>query len=253
MQASLIKAIGKQLTIEIPQNHLKMKSFYCSALLVVVMQFCWAQDIVRTGFPVQIVPVPVLTDSLGKIDAYIQPISKKIKIASEELNRQTLKLVEEWKQVDITPSEEFEKLVRSFNHKLAKITNNNTAGYLDSLSIRLDYIDRKILQDELVQTSDVRLALSILANDFDHAACIRRYIQERKQVLNNSLNRKPGKLEKQIASYDAKVQKIKAQFCTPLTIEIAFDDILAHDAEYQSYMQEMVLPGARYGIFGKMD
>lgn len=221
-----------------------MKCIYCSAILFFAMQFSYAQHNTRTGIPVRIVQVPVLTDSLGKINDYTQPISKKINDASKELNQETLKLVEEWRNVVKKPSIKFEKLVLTFSKKFAKITNSNTAGYIDSLSIRLGYIDRKMLQNEIVYTFDIRMALNILANEFDHATNIRNYIQQRKKGLH--------KIEKQLKEYDAKVLKIKEQFSTPLKIEIAYNEILQRDTQYQSFMQEMVLLGTRYGIFGKM-
>jgi len=223
-----------------------MKHVCCSVISLLILQFSYAQNMTSTG-------IPILTDSLGKINDYLQPIREKINRTSEELNRETLKLVEEWKNAVPQPSIQFEKLVVNFNKKYARITNSNTAEYIDSLSIRLDYIDRKMLLGELVYTFDIRTALSKLANDFDKAACIRNYIRERKHVLNNSCKRKLENLEKQLERYDVIVLKIKEQFRIPLEIETVYNDILERDVQYQSFMRENVLLGNRYGIFTRIN
>lgn len=229
------------------------------------------------GIAIRIIPVPVLNDSLGKINDYTTPISKKIANASKKLSRQTLTLAKVWKQVELRmikemqksdsnrlqelvtiPSAKFKELDLTLRRKHVKITNNQTPEYLDSLSIRLDYINRHILHGAPVNISDLRTALSILANDFDYADSIRNYIQGRSLVLNNSFKADKNyattllKLGEKLKRYDAKVVKIKERLRFPLKAEIAYNVILERDARYQSFMQEKTQLGERYGIFGRL-
>lgn len=226
---------------------------------------------------VQIRIVPTLNDSLGKINDYMKPISKKMAHASKNINYQTITLLRRWKQAELIikeeilkndsnklkelvtiPSNKLKNLELTFKEKYVKITNNKTPGYLDSLSIRLDYLNRHILHGHHVNTADLRTALYVLANDFDNADSIKNYIQGRLQVLRNSFkaNRNYTKILKSVGEslerYDIKTAQIKEKLRFSLNIETAYNKILDRDIRYQSFMKENTILGEEYGFFGKM-
>lgn len=143
--------------------------------------------------------------------------------------------------------DEIERLKRQYNEKYITLTNHDIAGYLDSLSIRLAYLDRKYLRDERLNIFDLRKTVCILQRDFDNADSIRYYIRQRSEQLNN-----PLKLEKQLRIYDTRIFRLKEQLSIPLKIEIVYDDILGRDPKYQSHMKENLNLGRCYGIFGRL-
>lgn len=254
-----------------------MKGFICSVFLTFLFIISYGQYGANNGIQVRIVPIPKLADSLGNINDYTTPLSRKITDVNKALNQQTLPLVEEWKKTELSikeevqkrgphkmrifkkiPSEKLEELERTFQEKFVKIQNNKTPAYIDSLCIRLDYINGKTLQNSVVHTQDLRKDLSILANDFDKADAMQHFLQQRKQLLEKSLKGSINDtatfvaLGEQLGRYHETVVKLKQQFTHLLAIEIRVNNILEQDVNYRSFMQEKVLLGDNYGIYGRI-